>query len=308
MYVLKPVPITDATLHATTPSTETDETEWDGVTTFAADERCMVTTPDVHRIYQSVQDGNLNNDPVTDDGLWWTEISATNIWKALDDKIADQAVSDNADQLEYVIRPDRAIDAVALFNVQADEVQVVVQLESDLSVLYDQTFELVDDSDIIDWYTFFTTDLGDDQQNVLLVPSLPATIDTQITVSVGSGNSGIVRLGEMVLGRAAQLGETLEGSKLALTSFSSKTQDEFGNWNIVQRDYADSVTFDFIADVSSISTVKRTLIGVRDTPAVFFSDPVSYVDSMTYGVFQEFDIPLRNSGDVTITLEIEGLT
>jgi hypothetical protein len=52
-----------------------------GGTTYADGDRVIVTTPNIHKIYESQQAANTGNDPTTDDGTWWLEVSSTNRWK-----------------------------------------------------------------------------------------------------------------------------------------------------------------------------------------------------------------------------------
>jgi hypothetical protein len=54
-----------------------------GGTTYADGDRVIVTTG-YHKIYESQQAANTGNDPTTDDGTWWLEVSSTNRWKMFD--------------------------------------------------------------------------------------------------------------------------------------------------------------------------------------------------------------------------------
>jgi hypothetical protein len=98
---LKPVAMTDALLISST-APENDYAAWASGTTYALAARCISTT--THRIYESVQAGNLNHDPTTDTtATWWLDVGATNRWKMFDAAVGSQ--SSLASPLTVVIDP-----------------------------------------------------------------------------------------------------------------------------------------------------------------------------------------------------------
>lgn len=85
MKIVQPITTTDTTLTSSNVL-ENDYAQWNVGTTYTIGTPVIVTTPNIHKIYESAASGNTGNDPVTDDGTWWTEISATNLWKMFDGK------------------------------------------------------------------------------------------------------------------------------------------------------------------------------------------------------------------------------
>jgi hypothetical protein len=176
---------------------------------------------------------------------------------------------------------------------------------------YDSTQQLVDTSGIFDYYSFFTADLTSQLQGEIIFSGFTAFPGNVIEITVGAdGADGTARLGEATYGRIAELGQTVEGSELGLTSFSTKEQDQFGNWTVVTRAKSDPINFQFVMRATDAARVKRVLNGLRDTPAVYFADEtlVAAYGAITYGFFQDYTIPLRNAGTSIVDLEIEGLT
>lgn len=304
MKVISPITMTDAQLTASNVP-ENDFAAWDESTTYAEDAQVIVVA--AHKVYRSVQGGNLDNDPVTDDGTWWTEVGATNRWRAFDRRIV--GVTTNAGTITYTITPAALVTGLAFFNLSAPSVRVQVDDDSSPAVeTYDQTINLVDDSDIVDWFTFFTTDLTDEQQTEALFANVPGYVGHAVKITIGDG-AGTPGVGEIALGKITTLGETLEGTSIGLTSFSTKEQDAFGNFNIVSRAKSDPVDFQFAMPASDAGRVKRFLNSLRDIPAVYFADEsLTSYGAVTYGLFQDYEIPLRAAGVSIVTLEIEGLT
>jgi hypothetical protein len=304
MKIINPIAVADANLLASNVP-ENDEAEWDVSTTYAASDRVMVTT-DTHRIYESVQGGNLGNDPISDDGTWWIEVSATNRWKAFDGVIADQV--SNSGTITYSMSLGDVVTGVVFFGLNAASVQVeVYDDDSPANLVYDEEINLVDDSDIVDWFTFFTTTL-ERYETEALFANVPAYPGYQIDITVGDG-TGTAEVGEICFGRIVTLGMTLEGTNIGLRSFSTKTQDDFGNWTIVSRAKSDPIDFTFAMNASDAGRVKRELNRLRDTPAVYFADEeLTHLGAVTYGLFQDYEIPLVGTGKSIVNLEIEGLT
>jgi hypothetical protein len=303
MKILAPVTITNGILTASNV-TEDDYDEWDVSTTYDAEDRVIVIGT-THKVYEAVIGANLGNDPTVDDGTNWLEVGATNRWKAFDQKLTQQVTK--AGTITYEITPATLITGIAFFNMEAGQVQVVAKNGS-AETVYDQTVSLADDSEIIDWYSFFTADLSLSQLTEYLLAGVPGLIGYTIEITVGDG-SGTPQVGQIALGKIVTLGETLEGTEIGLRSFSTKEQNAYGDWLITPRAKADPVDFRFVAPAEDVGRVKRVLASIRDTPCVFFAheDLLSY-GAMTYGFFQDFRIPLRRFGVSEIRLEIEGLT
>lgn len=295
MKVIVPIQMTDAQLVSSTVP-ENDHAEWASGTTYAADARVILAA--THRIYRSVQAANTGNDPATDDGTWWVEETATNRWKAFDAKIADQTYL--AGGVEYVIEPATLVRGVALFGVEGAEVTVEVR-DTAGQLVDDRTVSMVDATDIIDWFTFFTTQPAFRTEAIL--DDLPGYAGYQITIG------GPVRVGEIVLGDAVRLGSALIGSSIGIQDFSLKDRDDFGNAIILERAFADEVDFLFAVPVRDVGRVKRVLAGLRARPAVYYAGAdLTEFGATIYGFFRDFDIPLQSAGVSRVRLEIEGLT
>jgi hypothetical protein len=79
MKYIKPTPITDTEFISSTRA-ENDHAAWSAATTYALAARVISTA--THRIYESVQAGNLNH--ALTDVAWWIDIGPTNRWAMFD--------------------------------------------------------------------------------------------------------------------------------------------------------------------------------------------------------------------------------
>ena len=302
MKVISPITVTNAILTASNV-TENDHSEWDISTTYDADDYVIVIGT-THKIYQSAQGSNLGNDPTTDDGTWWTEISATNRWKAFDQKIADQVSKSGT--ITYSITPASIVTGIGFLGLSAAEVRVQVY-DTNPTEIYDETVNLIDDSGIVSWFTYFTFDAADYDTEALFV-DIPAYAGYQIDITIGDG-TGTAKVGQIIPGKVQTLGEQIDGTSIGIEDFSTKSRDDFGNAILVERAFADEVSFRFVLQSSDARRVKRILSDLRAVPALYFADEemISY-GATVYGFFKDFDIPLSSGGVSFANLEIEGLT
>lgn len=299
MYLIKPLIITDTNLVSSTVP-ETDYPVWAVGTTYALGARVILTTGN-HSIYRSAVAGNLGNDPATDNGTNWVRESATNRWKAFDGKISDQ-VSRFAD-IEYVIEPATTCTAVAAFGLNGALFQVVV--EEGATVLYDSTVSLIDNTEVIDAWTYCFSEILYDSE--IVIQGVPAFGGTTVTITVlGTGER---KIGQLVIGPEAVLGEILQGATIGLTDYSRKERDDFGNPVIIERAFADRAEYPFFTDAADARRVKRLIASVRAIPAVYHAgQEYSRYGLTVFGFPGDLQIPLTTLDAAFINLEVQGLT
>lgn len=301
MRMITPITITNDVLVSSSVS-ENDHAEWDVGTTYAAEDRVIVIGT-THKIYESAQGGNTGNNPVTDDGTWWIEVSATNRWKAFDQKLADQ-VSDTT-SIQYVLSMPSNCTGLAIFNPECSTINVTV--EDGSSTIYDQTFDGVDFSDITDWLEYFTVDLENNYKPVFIL-SVPAYTNNTVTITISSASGQTVKVGEIVIGYVEELGQTNYGTSVSILDFSTKDTDTFGNFIIVERVFRDEVNFQFQLLAANVGKVKKKLAARRAKPTVYFSDfNQEQYGAVAYGYYEDFDLPLSSPSLCTATLDVRGL-
>lgn len=300
MKLIAPITITDTILSASNVA-ETDHPEWGPGMTYAAGARVISTAS--HAIYQSVTSGNLGNDPVTDDGSKWLYVSATNRWKPFDQTIQDRA--ERAGTLAYSITPNSLVTGLAFLGLEAAQVHVEI-FDTEGQQVFDKILSLVDVSEVVDWFSFFTWDAENYDSEALFV-GVPGYAGNRIDITIGDG-TGTAKVGQIVIGKLETLGVTLDGASIGINDFSIKGQDDFGNLSIIERGFADEVSFPFALATSSARRVKRLLAELRATPAVYFAgEDIPHFGATVFGYYEDFDIPLSRGGTSYATLSITGL-
>lgn len=297
MKIIRPVTIDDAIFQASDVP-ENDYPEWAVGTTYAAGDRVIVTTG-YHKIYESKLGGNIGNDPTTDDGTNWLEVSSTNRWKMFDSIVQDQTVQ--ATQIVTTLQSPTVVNSMAFLNVAATTIEVVVT-DAVEGVVYDKTFNMTSYSGIQDWYAYFFEPII--RKDQLAITDLPPYANASIEVTINANADA--KIGALVMGQFADLGLSQHGASLSIIDYSTKTTDDQGRVTITDGPYADKMEVDVILDTSKIGQANSTLSSLRTTPAVWIAED-NNDDLVIYGYYREFDIILSNPTISRLSLEIEGL-
>jgi hypothetical protein len=300
MKVIKSQAVTDSTL-TTTDVPENDYAAWLVGTTYAAADRVIVTTPNIHNIYESVQGANTGNDPVTDDGTWWTIVSSTNRWKMFNDVVQEQTIQ--ADVITVTITPTIVTTALAAINVDCASITVTVTDPSE-GVVYDETFQMTSYSGIINWYDYFFTAI--DRKKELSVLGLPPY--SQAAIEVTFNDSGeTAKVGALVIGTSSFIGDSQYGASFGIIDYSTKTIDAQGRTTITAGAYSDEADIDVVIETARFAEVKKILTDLRTTPSVWIAED-NTEGTIIYGYYREFDVLLTGPVVSMCTLSIEGLT
>lgn len=301
MKMIVPMEINGTTLTDSNLAEDDVVSAYNAGTTYAAGEYAYSAT--THRIYRSVQGSNTGNDPTTDDGTWWVDYSATNKWKPFDQNIGDAATSTGDITFEFTAS--QKCTHLALFGLGAAEVSIVVKNLA-AATTYTATQAVIDASEIVDWYSFFTEEPTFETE--VLFEDIPLFSGYTLELTIGDG-TGATSVGQIVLGKNNNLGTTLDGTEVGFTDFSIKEQDEFGNLSITERGFSDTVDFQFAVPTTDVRRVKRLLTRNRATPCVFWAGSgMLNTGTFVYGFFDDTSFPLSSGGMTFATLDIKGLT
>ena len=300
MKVIKSQAVTDTTL-TTTDVPENDYAEWLVGTTYGDGDRVIVTTPNIHNIYESVQSANTGNDPVTDDGTWWTRVSSTNRWKMFNDVVQEQTTQ--ADIIDVTITPAVVTTALAAINVDCASITVVMTDPSEGEV-YNQTFPMTSFSGITNWYDYFFTAINRKRElSVLGLPPYSAAV-----IDVTFNDSGeTAKVGALVIGTSATIGDSQYGASFGIIDYSTKEVDAQGRTTVTAGAYSDEADIDVVIETGRFAEVKKILTDLRTTPSVWIAED-NTEGTIIYGYYREFDVLLTGPVVSMCTLSIEGLT
>jgi len=297
MKLIRPETVTDS-IFQSSDVPEADYSAWLVGTTYADGDRVIVTTG-VHKIYESQQSANTGNDPTTDDGTWWLEVSSTNRWKLFNGIVQEQ--TEQAGGMEYVLQSPSVVNSLALINVDCAEITVTMD-DAVEGEVYNETFSMISDSGIQDWYAYFFEPIVRDDRLAIL--DLPPYANSDITVTFT--DTGTAKCGALIIGQFADLGFSQHGASFSIIDYSTKTTDSQGRVTITDGPYANKLDVDVILDTSVFGVVRNILTDLRTTPCAWIAEEANR-NSIIYGYYREFDIILSNPTTSRCTLEIEGL-
>jgi len=291
------VTMTDAILTSSTVP-ENDHAAWDSVTTYALDDSVIKG----HKIWISTQASNLNHDPETDDGTWWSEGLATNRWKAFDGYIQDQA--SQADEMSWELTPSQVVTAVSFFNLDAQTV-TVTQTDPVEGVVYDETFDLNDTSSVFDAWSYFFGEIVF-RNNLCITGLLPYSASV-IDVTV-SNTGGTAKLGQLAIGAVNELGITADQVPLGIDDYTRLNEDEFGRTSPAIRGYARTASPLIMVDTQRVRYLERLVAEQRGLPTVWSFDTRDAENDLVYiGYFRRFSMVYQYAQKTTFDLEIRSL-
>lgn len=300
MQIIKPITVTDSILVSSTVP-ENDYAQWSSTTTYSVGQRVIVLS--THKIYESLINSNLNNNPTTDDGSKWLDLGATNRWRAFDKKIGNKVTQLNS--IQYVLDdPNSNITSVALFGLVGVSANVTVVANS--TTVYNETFSLTDNRNIIDWYTYFFEEQVQLEECLFL--NIPPYLGSTVTITVTAATGTNAQLGQIVLGFLSDLGLTNYGTVVSIEDFSRKEQDAFGNFFVVERAFAQLADFDVQFETKNTRKIQQTLAQYRATPIVYIGNPDASYATIIYGFYRRFDLTLETPSLSFGAIEVEGLT
>lgn len=297
MRVIKSVVTTDAIL--TSSNIPEDEyPAWVSGTSYTALDKVIYQ----HKIYQRIVTGVGTTPPYLDQ-VNWLDGGYTNRYRMFDNIIS--SVSSRTGGIEFTLTPNQVVNGIALLNVNASTVRVVMNDPIE-GVVYDRTKELRSSSNVIDYYSYFFApliNLGDLDAAIFL--DLPNKPTATITVYVSSG-AGLVGVGEVVYGVQSIIGRTNYGTSIGITSYSRKEVDEFGNVTVIKRKNSKYADYDVDIDNTNLAFVQRLFQDIDSVPCVFIGNP-EMGELIVYGFYSDFKATISFPTVSKCTLRVEGL-
>lgn len=296
MKVIAPTPITDAVLVSCSVP-ENDHPEWSSATAYTVGQKVIIAA--THQIYEALT-AHTNKPPATSPADW-LPLGATNRWRMFDSKVG---TATSAAGLVSVTLAPGIVTGVALFGVNAAQVQVVMTDPVE-GVVFDRTVDLQDHTGITDWYAYFFEDVR--RKPSFIVEGLPSYRTAQLTINASGGEAETVEIGSLVVGRLRKYADTvMAGASAGIQDFSRKERDAFGNFQVVERAFADLVRWRFVMPNSRIDAFREQMTALRAAPAVYVGSE-EFASTVIYGFYRDFSVVIEYPDYSECSIEIEGL-
>lgn len=298
MKIVIPLTITDSILTSSSVP-ENDYPQYSAATTYALNDYVIDVGTNIHKVYQSLVGSNVGN-ALTNTSKWLF-IGNTNRWKMHDTSVQSQTIKATSIVNAYAFTT--RINSLAALNIEAGTLQVSMVVPVDGTV-YNKTFELTSTTGIDNWYKYFFEPVV--RQTDFIITDMPSYSSGTLNVTF-SASSGNVAVGTLILGSAKDVGVTDSSARVGITSFSTKTQDAFGNYTIVPRAYRKTGQFNIYVNSTYVDYLHKTLTTYRDTPILYIGGE-EYKSTYIYGFYKDFGIVISYPTVSICDITIEGLT
>ena len=295
MKVIKSIETTDAILTYSNIA-EDEHPTWLSGTSYNALDRVIYQ----HKIYERVITGTGTTTPDLD-LVNWLYVSATNKYRMFDNVL--YSVSSRVGGIHFTLTPNEVFESIVLLNINAYSIRVTVT-DPVLGILYDKTKVLTNVSDVVDYYTYFTSPLVAKPTTAVfndLVISPTASIDVYI-----EAGSSLVSVGEVVYGVKKVIGRTNYGTAIGIKSYSRKEIDEFGNITVVKRKNSKYCEYDIDIDNYMLSDIQQFFSDIDSVPCVFIGND-NMDELIVYGFYSDFKATISYPTHSKCTLRVEGL-
>jgi len=305
MHIIRPVDIGDPEITAT--NAVPVNAAWSSGTGYTIGQKAEQS----NRVFESIFAGtNTNHDPDVDTangtviGTYWQYIEATNSRIMFDyTRSGDDYQTVRSGDITVTLEPAQGItDTIAFFGLDGDTVEVTVTDPID-GIVYNETFDLRDDSAVYDGYTYVFEPIV--KYTELIVDDMPAYGNTELEIIIDAGAND-AKCGKCVVGFRKYIGDVVFGTQVGIVSYSN-VEREFGRAVIQPGDYNRFVEYKIGVETTYNREVQKLLAGFRDQAIVFIGAPDDYLETTLYGVYKDFTLSLDNPAISSLSMRVEEL-
>ena len=301
MQIVQPKEITDSIL---TSDVAITEALWTSGTYNEGDKRYVTTTGYEYDYFECLS--TTTDDPVTGflkETPTWKRLGKINKWKMFDKRQGTQTV--NEDEINIYLEPSGIIDSLAILNTACEYIDVTIT-DTEEGVVYEEIFQMIDNSGVFNWYTYFFEEYV--TKTDLTILDLPSFSDTTINVKFYYSSLGSdVSVGELLIGNKKFIGFTQLATNIGIDDFSRKEYNPaLDYFEIEERSYVKRANFDVQLETADITRVQRLLAEVRSSPTLYIGDEQQGA-LILYGFYRNFDIVFSSPSLSSCSIEVEGL-
>ena len=300
MKIIKPTVITDATLvSSSVPEPDIGEEAWVATKAYAVGN--VVIRAATHRKYERKVAGTTAAAPETDSANWF-DIGPTNRWAMFDRKVG--TVTSSVGSLTVVLRAG-GVSGLGALELAGRQLKATLTNAPGGAVVYSRTISL-DGTLVQSVYDWFFTDY--EQLSDAVMTDMPQHFtDGELTIEL-TGTSG-VGVGVLQVGQVLEIGRTKKGASVGIADYSKKERDPFGNFDVLERTWSKSGSFQVLTEAADFNMIYRRLASIRAVPCIYIgNDQIGFEPMITYGFYKDFGITVDYHHTHLLNIEIEGLS
>lgn len=309
MQIVRPVTVTDAVM------TYTNVPEDDAPAWAAGDYVEGEIVIRDHAIYEALIDTSDDpRDGATASPPTWLRLGASRPWRMYDQRVRNVTRAlepydatkynayddaDEANGIAFTLEPGMLVDSLTLLNING--LFAHVKVETINGIVYESRTPLSGGLSESSWHSYFYTPI--DRRTQLVLTDLPKALDAKVHIAVEELSSP-AQIGELILGRAIEIGQTQYGASVSIIDYSKKERDDFGNLIVTQRRYTQLAEYPIQMPRQSADVVYQLLAGLRTEPTLFIGT-TEHSSLVVYGIYRDMRITFDNYATCVATLEVE---
>ncbi len=281
-----------------------DYAEYDPEVTYANLAWVRITTGGLNRIYQSVNDGNIGNNPLLEDmdpevvPKHWAYAGSTNNWALFDPR---SGASQAENGIDITLQNLGRVQAIALLGITATDIEITV-LDSEGNAIYHHAQDLLDSTMVGGYWDWFY--LPRRQMNDIVLDDLPIYLTATIRIVIKNAGS-MASIRNLVLGRVQEIGGTRYGAEVSILSYGIKKRDVFGNLYLKKRATSRRNALDVWVDAIFVDELTKLLEEYDAVPLVWIGAP-GYQSLIIYGIYIKARTVISLPRYSVLTIDIEG--
>lgn len=299
LLVMEPLTVTDAMLLGTDVP-EDDFAAYSSVTTYGKGARVLDSAS--HKLWESVQAGNVGHTPGTD-VAWWIDAGASNRWQAFDGKIGTRTAKANS--LYYRFAPGVAVSCAAVFGLkdaQAVRWRLIDPVEG---TVFDETQDVGPVPRVADPWEWVYGVWWPGRSKALRF-DLTAYPGAELRLDI-TGGAGLA-VGTVLFGQVVAFGDGVRyGLRLGIKDYGVKVTDQWGNLDMQEGDFSEENGFDLEFANDELDALNEYLASVRSRKCLFVASD-QWNSTMLYGKYNRYEIVISFATTSVCAFDIEGLT
>ena len=308
MDYIVPATISDAQILSSNvafPDTEeATYTLWATGQTIALNAIRRYNSGDKHWIVRALQahTSSASNAPTgLDTDAFWVYLRDANRYRMFDSGSTSQ--TENANSITVSLNITEAVDALYFGNLDANRV-TVQRLDINSNVVHNKTYNLVDDSEIYDAWTYFFAPFKVDAD--LYINDLTIYYASTLNITIEKTGS-IAKCGICAIGQSQYIGFTEYGKlRWGVRSFSINDDDELGDATFVRRKTRRIASVSAMVE-SGLEDGIQTAMREADASAIVFIVSENFKTTYIYGFYRDFYAVATYPSHSEFNFEIEEL-
>lgn len=253
----------------------------------------------IQKTYVSLQAANTGRNPrAAASAAWWQVEGDSNRWRMFDGSVTSQTTGATI-SIILTFNTNSQPDTLALLNIRGTSCVVKIWDTSAATYVHNQTYSLIA-SGITPQET--VSDL------LLVNLTQTTTADGWIEVVLSDAvAANMCAIGALVFGEAVDAGATEYGASVGIQDFSVIEVDSFGIYNVVERAFSKTASFQVMVPVADVPRVFRILSEQRAKKCLYIGSD-SYTSTAIYGFPSDWTILISYPTYSILNIELKGLT